>query len=224
MLLSKEIIDILIVTIVSINIAIFLLIVVIFFINEHVRTSIKNFFRKFKKQKIDFLESKNFARQLAGVLIRLSHDVIGGLIVVEKKSNLNDYVNLGYAVRARFSSEFVANIFYNKASPLHDGGIIVREFEIISVSSYFPVTKTNLDTNYGARHRAAIGVTEISDAIAFVVSETTAKISYCQNGKLESLSQSVDKLTIQIYELLTLNKISNRGTNEVIINNTLEEK
>ncbi|MDQ0513759.1 diadenylate cyclase [Mycoplasmoides fastidiosum] len=198
--------------------------IVFFFRNKKVQYVFRQIVRLFlQKRKIDYLEYKNFSNQLAGVLTRLSKDVVGGLIVVEQKDDLTDYVKLGYSVRAKFSSEFATNIFYNKLSPLHDGGMIVRNTEIISVSSYFPVTKQHLESSFGARHRAAVGISETTDALAFVVSETTGNISYAQKGKIKMLAKTANKLTNQIYELLVNNNPSDLVSDEIIIQGTLEK-
>lgn len=190
--------------------------------NKRLLLKIKSFFLKlFGKKTLNFIQMKDFSHQLGGVLIRMSNDVVGCLIVIECKDKLNDYVKLGYPVLSAFSSEFLVNVFYNKSSPLHDGGVIIRDREIIAVSSYFPMTQRNLAVSYGARHRAAVGISEETDAIAFVVSETSGKISYAQKGQINTLDNNLETITKQIYALLTKNNSDYQGE-ELIISNDLE--
>ncbi|WP_391591933.1 Diadenylate cyclase [[Mycoplasma] cavipharyngis] len=210
--------------IVAINLLFLIIACYFLFTNKNVKSFFKQIWKNcFAKTRIDHLEYRNFAQQLAGVLNRLSYDVVGGLIVIEQKNDLSDYVKLGYSVQAKFSSEFTTNIFYNKSSPLHDGGMIVRKNEIISVASYFPVTKQHLGSVFGARHRAALGISEVTDALAFVVSETSGNISCARKGELTALSKNNQKLANQIYDLL-LNKKSLNTDIDLIIHNTLEKK
>lgn len=183
---------------------------------KNVRIVVVRFWRRiFSKNRQDIFEIKKFAGQLARVLIKLSNDVVGGLIVLEKKVSLDKFVRLGYPVKALFSSEFIINIFYNKSSPIHDGGVIIRDGEIISVSSYLPMTNKSLPTIYGARHRAAAGITEYTDSIAFIVSETSGKISYACRGKINLLSQDYDVLLKQVFQLVQYGQIQE---NEIILN------
>lgn len=182
----------------------------------------KFLFNLITKKTSDYVKMQDFAQKLSGILIKMSNDVVGALIVIENKDTLTSYAQLGYSVASNFSSEFVMNIFYNKSSPLHDGGIIIKNDKIVAVSTYFPMTKKNLPAYYGARHRAAIGISEATDAIAFIVSETSGKISFAKNGKITVLNRNIEQISKQIYSLLTHNH-SDYTREEITITNDLEQ-
>ena len=107
----------------------------------------------------------------------LSRDKTGALIVIERSTKLGDYINSGVLVDATISPHMLKNLFFNKA-PLHDGAVIIRDRRIYAAGCFLPLsTKIDINKDLGTRHRAAIGLTEISDAIVIVVSEETGNIS-----------------------------------------------
>lgn len=115
----------------------------------------------------------------------MSLDKTGALIVFERKTNLDDIIKSGTLVNADISSNLIKNIFY-KNSPLHDGAMIIREGRIISAKCMLPLTaNSSADSEYATRHRAAIGMSEASDAIVIVVSEQTGIISVAIKGELD---------------------------------------
>lgn len=142
-----------------------------------------------------------FINNIAISLAKLSYDKIGGIIIIENKNNLNKYINLGIKIDADFSPEFVVNVFYNHKSPLHDGAMIIRNFKICSLSCYLPLTKKILSVEYGARHRAAFGICEQFDCLAFVVSETSGNITFSYKNIQKRLSNNVIKLTSELNEI-----------------------
>lgn len=108
----------------------------------------------------------------------------GALIVFERKTQLGEIINTGTVVDAAVSESLVNNIFYPK-SPLHDGAVIVRDGRIYAASCILPLTQsTDFSSQLGTRHRAAIGMTENSDAIVLIVSEETGTISIAFNGQI----------------------------------------
>ncbi len=114
----------------------------------------------------------------------LSKTKTGALIVVSKKAELLDYVHTGELVNAVISSRILENIFF-KNSPLHDGAVIIARNQIKAAGCILPVSQSlDLPQKFGLRHRAALGVTENSDASAIVVSEETGKITYFFNGNI----------------------------------------
>lgn len=120
----------------------------------------------------------------------------GALIVFERASNLNEYLRTGTVVNANVSAELMKNLFYDKA-PLHDGAVIIREGRIAAAGCVLPLSKSNnLSKDLGMRHRAGIGMSEVSDAIVAIVSEETGSISLAQNGMLKR------HLTPATFELL----------------------
>ena len=115
----------------------------------------------------------------------LSRDKVGALIVIEKSTKLGDFINSGVYIDAAISPYMLRNIFFDKA-PLHDGAVIIRDGRICAAGCFLPLsTKTDIDKDLGTRHRAAIGLTEISDAVVIVVSEETGIISVSNDGNLE---------------------------------------
>lgn len=125
----------------------------------------------------------NFDR-IARVCENLSSSKTGALIVISKRSSLEEYVNNGEMIDARISEQLIENIFF-KNSPLHDGAIIISGNRIVAARCVLPLTRNEKFPNtLGLRHRAAVGISEITDAITIVVSEQTGNISYTKNGTL----------------------------------------
>ena len=113
-----------------------------------------------------------------------SQDYTGALIIIERDTKIGDIVNTGTQMDATLSEELLGNIFTPK-TPLHDGAVIIRNNIIKAAACYLPLTQNaGLSRDLGTRHRAALGITEVSDAIAVVVSEESGKISYAHNGGL----------------------------------------
>ncbi len=108
----------------------------------------------------------------------------GALIVLAQKSDLRDIIDNGIKIDAQVSVALLGNIFFKNA-PLHDGAAIVADNRVVAAKCILPVTQSNVPKSYGTRHRAAIGITETSDAIAVVVSEETGGISVAYGGKIE---------------------------------------
>ena len=108
----------------------------------------------------------------------------GALIVITQIDDLAVFAESGVLLNAEISTSIFESIFY-KNSPLHDGALIIRNNQIISARCVLPVTNsTDFPQNLGMRHRAAVGITEESDAIAIVVSEENGKICYSKDGEL----------------------------------------
>ena len=115
---------------------------------------------------------------------RFSQDYTGALIIIERDTKIGDIVNTGTQMDATLSEELLGNIFTPK-TPLHDGAVIIRGNIIKAAACYLPLTQNaGLSRDLGTRHRAALGITEVSDAIAIIVSEESGKISYAHNGGL----------------------------------------
>ena len=128
----------------------------------------------------------------------MSDKRIGALLVFERESILGDIINTGTLVDASISAEMIGNIFYPKA-PLHDGAAVIRDARICAAGCILPLTKnTNLSSELGTRHRAALGMSEQSDALVIVVSEETGAISAASKGNLRRGLSSGD-----LRELLT---------------------
>ena len=115
---------------------------------------------------------------------KMSNNKQGALIILTRQHDLKVIKDTGQFLRAHISVELLENIFYPN-SPMHDGAVIISDNKIEAAGCILPISKSpKLTTNLGLRHRAAVGVTEQSDAIAIVVSEQTGKISYSEGGEL----------------------------------------
>ena len=115
----------------------------------------------------------------------LSRDKVGALIAIERSTKLGEYIKSGVFIDAALSPYVLRNIFFNKA-PLHDGAVIIRNGRVCAAGCFLPLsTQNDIDKDLGTRHRAALGLSEASDAIVIVVSEENGWISLAIDGKLE---------------------------------------
>lgn len=118
-------------------------------------------------------------------IFELSNRQFGALIALERDTNIRSFAESGVSIDCDLSRELILTIFQPK-TPLHDGGLIIQHDRIIAAACIFPVSqRDDLDRNLGLRHRAGLGITEESDAIAIVVSEETGIVSICHRGKIE---------------------------------------
>jgi diadenylate cyclase len=116
--------------------------------------------------------------------VRLSERRHGGLIVIERQVGLKNYADTGVALDASVSVELLVQIFYPN-TPLHDGAVIIKGGRVVAAACVMPLTSgETADRQMGLRHRAALGVTEVSDAVAVVISEETGTISVAHNGRM----------------------------------------
>ena len=114
----------------------------------------------------------------------LSSRKIGGLLVFEKTTKLGDIVNTGVSVDSEVSSQMLGTIFFPN-TPLHDGAVVIRDDRIAAAGCLLPLTqRMELSSSLGTRHRAAVGISEVSDALTIVISEETGRISYTENGNI----------------------------------------
>ena len=146
------------------------------------------FFRKYGKN-LSFLKfafKEKTELNLDPILVACKHMAstkTGALIVITQQNELDQYVKTGQVIDSSLSSSLIENIFF-KNSPLHDGAMIISGQKIKAAGCILPVTKKQVNRHVGLRHRAAIGISEVSDCIAIVVSEETGKISYALHGDL----------------------------------------
>jgi diadenylate cyclase len=166
------------------------------------RSRFKNMFN------LDDLDVRNnkirsIIEEIIKTVTGLSEKRIGALIVFERDTKLEDWISSGTYLDANISYDLITNIFMT-GSPLHDGAIIIRDDKIRAARCYLPLTQnTNLPTDLGTRHRAAIGITEQSDALSLIVSEETGKISFAENGKfyrilsIETLRKVMNEFLIE---------------------------
>ena len=129
-------------------------------------------------------DMENVILNIAAAAADMSETRTGALIVIERDTRLGEFMNSGTTLDADVTCELLENIFVPN-TPLHDGAVIIRGNKIITAGCVLPLTaNTNLSSELGTRHRAALGLSETSDAIVVVVSEETGKISIALNGSL----------------------------------------
>jgi diadenylate cyclase len=134
-------------------------------------------------------------RVVAGTAFRLAHQGLGALIVIEGQTGLREYVESGTALDAKLSVDLLLAIF-NKQSPLHDGAVIVRDAIVEGAACFLPLSDNQVaaERHLGTRHRAAIGLTEQTDAVVVVVSEETRTIAVARAGRLSVRIDDEDRL------------------------------
>jgi diadenylate cyclase len=131
----------------------------------------------------EITEFDKFLDELASSTYRLSEKRIGALIVIENQNSLSEYANKAVKLNAHFSSELLETIF-TSSSPLHDGAVIIRDQTILAAAVILPLADdvSQLTSAMGTRHRAALGISETTDALIIVVSEETGKVSIAREG------------------------------------------
>ena len=118
--------------------------------------------------------------------VSLANKKIGALIVIERETSLKDFIEVGTPLDAKVSREVLLSIFH-PTSPIHDGAVIIKGNRIAAAGCFLPITlSAEVSKSFGTRHRAGIGLTEETDAVAIIVSEETGQISVVVNGKIES--------------------------------------
>lgn len=143
--------------------------------------SISNLAGRHKKREIDYNVVDNVCSAVKGMALECT----GALIVIERTTSLSDVIDGGIKINAEVNSSLLRNLFFNRA-PLHDGAVIISEGRIAAASCYLPLTRRNdVDSDLGTRHRAALGMSECSDAIIIVVSEETGTISVAHDCVLQ---------------------------------------
>lgn len=158
--------------------------------------------REILKLKPEKREIEQVISQTVSACETMSEERTGVLIVFERTTSLIDYQKSGTVIDARVTSALLRNIFFNKAS-LHDGAVLIRKERLAAAGCVLPLTQNrNLHSDLGTRHRAAIGISEVTDAVVVVVSEETGTISVAINGMLKR------HLAAETLEKLLLNELA----------------
>jgi diadenylate cyclase len=183
-----------------------IVIVMILLFQPEIRQAIEGFGRgDFRKVSLFSLRNTNYAQEelrasasnIAKAAANMSEKKIGALIVIEGGTMLGEVLSTGTVVDAAVSSAVIENVFFPKA-PLHDGAMVIRDNRIHSAGCILPLTQNEISKELGTRHRAALGVTEHSDALVVVVSEETGAISLANSGTLVrnlTLGELLEELT-----------------------------
>jgi diadenylate cyclase len=143
-------------------------------------------FSFFSKNNISVSEEKlnKTIEEIVEALYSLSRQKIGALIILERHTKIGDIINTGTSIDGEVSRQLLINIFIPN-TPLHDGAVVIRDSEIKAAACFLPLTQSkDLSKELGTRHRAAIGVSEVSDCISLIVSEETGDVSIAKAGKI----------------------------------------
>ena len=172
-------------------------------------------------------EKEKVIDDLVNACKALSKNNTGALISIEQNQSLNDYINTGVLLNSSLSYELLTSIFIT-TTPLHDGAVIIRGNKVACASAFFPPTNLSLSAKFGARHRAAIGISEVSDCITIVCSEETGEISIAHNGNLQLCNENdlKDNLMRLLYnydiELIKSNDDDKKNNLFILEQNSIE--
>ncbi|HJE80496.1 MAG TPA: diadenylate cyclase CdaA [Enterococcus gallinarum] len=165
----------------------------------------------FKTSKSEKHEDEVMVQSLDKAIQYMAKRKIGALITIERTTGLEEYVETGIALDADITGELLINIFIPN-TPLHDGAVIIRDGKIAVSSAYLPLSESLLiPKEFGTRHRAAVGVSEVSDALTIVVSEETGDVSITMNNQLLSGLSREQYLDILNRELVPEEKTGKRN-------------
>ncbi|MCI1135421.1 diadenylate cyclase CdaA [Enterococcus gallinarum] len=165
----------------------------------------------FKTSKSEKHEDEVMIQSLDKAIQYMAKRKIGALITIERTTGLEEYVETGIALDADITGELLINIFIPN-TPLHDGAVIIRDGKIAVSSAYLPLSESLLiPKEFGTRHRAAVGVSEVSDALTIVVSEETGDVSITMNNQLLSGLSREQYLDILNRELVPEEKTAKRN-------------
>lgn len=149
-----------------------------------------------KRGRRNMLTNNELADKLLDTVDFLANRKVGALITIERNIDLSAFISKALMINAPVTSELLASIFI-PTTPLHDGAVIIRNNSILCAKAYYPSTeRTDLPLHFGTRHRAAIGISEQSDALTIVVSEETGYVSVAINRQLD---YNVSKETLNLY-------------------------
>ena len=157
------------------------------------RAFLANPFKKSQIKSSKFEVEKIYNRELLyktieTAVVNLSKNRIGAIMTFEKNTSLADVIKNGVAVKAPVTAELLMTIFY-PGTRLHDGAVVIHGNEIVAASVFYTPTTKPFAGKYGSRHRAALGISEISDSVTVVVSEETGRISFAVDGQLDAVDQ-----------------------------------
>jgi len=150
---------------------------------EHIGRTKFNFFVKGGLNISEEALNKNI-EEIIEALYSLSRQKIGALIIMERQTRIGDIINTGTIIDGEVSRQLLINIFIPN-TPLHDGAVVIRDNQVKAAACFLPLTQSkDLSKDLGTRHRAAIGVSEVSDCISLIVSEETGDVSIAKSGKI----------------------------------------
>jgi len=161
-----------------------IVIILIILFQDDIRNALSRIGKKPLIQTSDAIFSTYILDELAKAASSLANKKIGALVVIERNIILSRYIDIGVTVDARITKEIIMSIFHT-TSPIHDGAIIIQEGRISAAGCFLPLTRSeNLNVDLGTRHRAAIGVSQETDAIVILVSEAKGTFSLVVDGQI----------------------------------------
>lgn len=176
-----------------------------------------------KMQSLSFMDSSRrehdiFSEKTINEIIKACVEMgkvkTGALIVIEQKESLKDYERTGIEIDGIVTSQLLINIFEHN-TPLHDGAVIVRGNRVTSATCYLPLSDNlDLSKELGTRHRAGVGISEVTDSLTVIVSEETGKISVAYEGKLER-SLNAEQLKAKMQQILNNNREEDSGKKRI---------
>ncbi len=156
----------------------------------------------FKTSKNEKHQDEVLVQSLDKAVQYMAKRKIGALITIERTTGLEEYIETGIALDADVTGELLINIFIPN-TPLHDGAVIIREDKIAVASAYLPLSESPLiPKEFGTRHRAAVGISEVSDALTLIVSEETGDVSITLNNRMMTELSRQEYLAILNRELV----------------------
>ena len=159
-----------------------IIIVIVILFQEDIRRVLSRVGTRSLMGSQESISSKQILDEITRASMSLASKRIGALIVLERNIILSRYVDVGILLDSRISKEILLSIFH-PTSPIHDGAVIVQQGRIAAAGCFLPLTRdNNVDSNFGTRHRAAIGISQESDSLVVVVSEENAAISLIADG------------------------------------------
>jgi len=187
LLALSEVLDLVILNFILENFLTYGMILMIIVFQPELRSALEKLGRKNIANIFDFddkIRDKQVISEIVKAVEIMSLKKIGAIIVIEQSTKINDIIREGVDLSAKVSSELIQTIF-NPRTPLHDGAVIIENNQIKAAKCVLPLASENMvPRNVGTRHRAAIGMSEVSDALVIVVSEETGTISYVEDGKM----------------------------------------
>ncbi|WP_406613505.1 diadenylate cyclase [Mycoplasma corogypsi] len=189
------------VAIFSILIAVLVLLTVILIVNvwPHMVSFMKSRTKKVKYDKLGRSSQIRLINQLRESVEYFSKNKIGALITIENNDNLDNLRTDGVILNANISNALLIAIF-NKNSPLHDGAVIIRDNKIYYAATFYKITRRSVQNNYGSRHRAAMGISEQSDATTIVVSEENGSVRIIKGQMIHQIK--VEEFQEQLIKFL----------------------
>lgn len=160
--------------------------------------------------------------ELVNATMSCSQNKVGALITLEQGHSLSDFIKTGTNMNSIVTADLLQTIFM-PTTPLHDGAVIIQGDRIACASAYFPPTNLEVPSRYGARHRAAIGISEITDSVTIVVSEKSGRISIAEEGKLLTMTQQTLRTYLEKVILQDEEEVFHPDATKVITQITKEE-